>query len=82
MARNVLIIPVVLMVALVVVPVTEATERNGNSNCMTECYFDCTQIKIFSDDECKKECVLACTKYAIRKASLEQDDNKFFPLWI
>ncbi|KAL8457755.1 hypothetical protein ACS0TY_035574 [Phlomoides rotata] len=82
MVRNMMIITTALMVAAVVVPVTEAAERNGNMNCMTECYFDCTQIKIFSDEECKKECVPACAKYAIRKASLKEDDNKFFPLWI
>ncbi|KAL8457759.1 hypothetical protein ACS0TY_035578 [Phlomoides rotata] len=85
MARSGLIITAALVVALMVatvVPVTEAAERNDNMNCMAECYYDCTQIKIFSDDECKKECVLACAKYAIRKASLEEDDNKFVPLWI
>ncbi|KAL8497013.1 hypothetical protein ACS0TY_020629 [Phlomoides rotata] len=73
---------VALMVVATVVSVTEAAERNGNMNCMAECYFDCMQNKFFSDDECKKECVLACAKYAIRKATLEEDDNKFVPLWI
>ncbi|KAL8457756.1 hypothetical protein ACS0TY_035575 [Phlomoides rotata] len=82
MARNGLIIMAALMVALVVVPVTEAAERNGNVNCMTECYFDCTQIKIFSNDECRKECVHACAKDAIKKSSSEEDDSKFVPLWI
>lgn len=80
------VITIALMVALVVattvVPAIEAAERNGNTHCMTECYFDCTQIKIFSDDECKKECILSCARHAIRRASLEEDDNKFVPLWI
>lgn len=81
MARNGLI-PAALLVALVVVPARKAAERNGNNtHCVTECYFDCTQIKIFSKDEFKKECILACSGHAIRKTSKE-DCNKFFPWWI
>ncbi|KAL8457153.1 hypothetical protein ACS0TY_035120 [Phlomoides rotata] len=49
---------------------------------MVATVFDCMQINIFSNDECKKKCVLASAKYTIRKATLEEDDNKFVPLWI
>lgn len=40
------------------------------------------QIKIFSDGECKKDCALACAKFAIKKALREEEDAKFFPSWI
>lgn len=84
MARNGLITAALLVAIVVatVVPATKAAERNGNTHCMIECYFDCTEIKIFSEAECKKECTLACANHAIRKTTLQEDDNKFFPLWI
>ncbi|KAL7098882.1 hypothetical protein ACP275_09G046500 [Erythranthe tilingii] len=75
-------IMVALVAALVVAVVAQAAERNGNGHCMTECYFECMQIKIFNEGECKRECILACARHVIRKASMEEDDNKFFPLWI
>ncbi|KAL1540627.1 hypothetical protein AAHA92_24951 [Salvia divinorum] len=76
MARNGVI--AALLVALV--SVAEASER---SHCMGECYFDCTQTKIFTDGECKKDCVFACAKYGNAKKFRDQDDDtKFFPSWI
>ncbi|KAL6572195.1 hypothetical protein OROMI_013153 [Orobanche minor] len=77
-------VAVVMLVAAIMVAGTTAqvTEKNVNLQCMTECYFDCTQIKIFSASECKRECAVACARYFMRKAVEEEDDNKFVPLWI
>lgn len=78
------VIAAVIMVALVMIMAAEAVERNGNVHCMTECYFDCMQIKIFNEGECKRECILACARNVMRKAShdQEEDDSQFFPLWV
>ncbi|KAL3640750.1 hypothetical protein CASFOL_015718 [Castilleja foliolosa] len=72
---------VALLAALVIAPAAQAAERNGNLQCMTECYFECTQIKIFTERECKKDCVNACARFFMTKAD-EEDDTKFFPSWI
>lgn len=87
MARNGGLTAIALLVAVLVatmaLPTTiEAAERNGKTRCTTECYFECTQIKIFSEEECREECVLACARQDIKKASLEENVNKFIPLWI
>lgn len=75
-----------LLVALVAVATAaaavEAAERSGNAHCMAECYFDCSQIKIFSDEECKKECVFACAKNGGGRNSRKDYDTEFFPSWI
>lgn len=73
---------VTLVVAATAAVVAEAAERNGNSHCMAECYFDCSQIKIFSDEECKKECVFACVKNGVGRNSRKDYDAEFFPAWI
>ncbi|GER43687.1 plant thionin family protein [Striga asiatica] len=65
----------VLAAVLVAMAVAVVAEENVNMQCMRECYFDCTQIKIFSESECKKECVLGCARYFVRKAAEEDDDN-------
>ncbi|KAL6548827.1 hypothetical protein OROHE_008672 [Orobanche hederae] len=73
---------VMLLAALVVVAAAaQATEKLVNSRCMTDYYFDCIQIKIFNEGECKRECVVACARYLMKKRA-EEDDSQFFPLWI
>ncbi|KAG8377246.1 hypothetical protein BUALT_Bualt08G0008300 [Buddleja alternifolia] len=63
--------------------VAEAVERNSNLHCMPDCYFDCMQIKIFSEAECKRECILSCARNVLKKASEDNhDSNNFFPLSI
>lgn len=81
MARNGWIVVVaVLVVALIG---AEAAERNGNAYCMEDCYSECMQIRIFNEGECKKDCSIACAKYAMKKALREEEDYaKFFPSWI
>ncbi|KAL7154495.1 hypothetical protein ABFS83_03G005200 [Erythranthe nasuta] len=77
------VIVVALVAAMVVAMAAEAAERSGSMHCMTECYFECMQISIFNEGECKRECTIACAKQVtIRKASMEEDQNEFFPLWI
>ncbi|KZV40843.1 hypothetical protein F511_29195 [Dorcoceras hygrometricum] len=68
-------------VILLLVATQAAETPNINPHCMAECFFDCTQIKIFTDGECKRECVFACARHNIRKTS-EDDETKFFPPWI
>ncbi|KAH6831691.1 hypothetical protein C2S53_008624 [Perilla frutescens var. hirtella] len=85
MGRNCAIVSA-LMVALVVAMVSaaaDAKERNGNVHCMAECHTECMQIRIFNEDECKKDCALACARFAMKKALNEgADDIHFFPSWI
>ncbi|KAL3639354.1 hypothetical protein CASFOL_017261 [Castilleja foliolosa] len=81
MANTRLNLMIAIVVALVVAPVAQAAERNVDLHCMTECYFECNQIKIFSERECKKDCVNACARLFMTKAD-EEDDTKFVPLWI
>ena len=85
MARNG-VIAAVLVVGLMAAAAAVA-ERSGSAAayCMAECYFDCTPIKIFSDSECKRDCVFACAKYGNgngKKLRDQDDDYKFYPSWI
>ena len=50
-----------ILLMLVVVAV-QAQEGKVNGNCMSECYFQCMQIRIFTWSECRSKCVKACTK--------------------
>ncbi|KAL1547102.1 hypothetical protein AAHA92_23615 [Salvia divinorum] len=81
MARIGVIAAAVLVVAAAA---AAAAERSGGAaQCMAECYFDCAQIKIFSDGECKRDCVFACAKHGnVKKLRDQDDDYKFFPYWI
>lgn len=82
MARNGSI-ATVLVAALVVAVAVDAVERSVNSYCMEDCYNECMHIRIFNEGECKKDCSLACAKYAMKKAMREEEDYaKFFPSWI
>ncbi|KAG6400180.1 hypothetical protein SASPL_137005 [Salvia splendens] len=79
------VIAAMLVTLVAAAVVAEASERSGSgiAHCMGECYFDCTQTKIFTDGECKKDCVFACAKYGNAKKFRDQDDDtKFFPSWI
>ncbi|KAG8377247.1 hypothetical protein BUALT_Bualt08G0008400 [Buddleja alternifolia] len=69
-----------LVAALASVVVAEAAERNSNMHCMTECYFDCMEIKIFSEGECKRECILSCARNVLKQTSEDDDNNNFIQL--
>ncbi|KAL1540626.1 hypothetical protein AAHA92_24950 [Salvia divinorum] len=77
MARNG-VIAAVLMVALA------AAMASENTDCVSECYTECLQIKIFNEDYCNKECLFSCGGFALRNLSPQDDhdDSTFFPTWI
>lgn len=82
MIRKGVTLLVVILAAMAMAAAVDAAERRRNMHCMMECYPECMQIRVFNDFECKKECKLACAKFAIRKIMRESDDSKLFPLWI
>ncbi|KAG5530526.1 hypothetical protein RHGRI_025466 [Rhododendron griersonianum] len=55
-----------MMVAMFFVLATSVLAQEGNNNaganCMSECYYHCLQIKIFTLSECRRECIKACRK--------------------
>ncbi|KAK4428315.1 hypothetical protein Salat_1131100 [Sesamum alatum] len=50
--------------------------------CMVECNSECTQIKIFTKNECGRECKLACGKQLVSQEFGVGDENQFVPYWI
>ncbi|KAG5530525.1 hypothetical protein RHGRI_025465 [Rhododendron griersonianum] len=51
----------------------QAQDVKETTNCMSECYFQCMQVRVFTWNECKRECVNACGKPSYRAALLEDD---------
>ncbi|KAG6400181.1 hypothetical protein SASPL_137006 [Salvia splendens] len=49
-----------------------------NTACVSECYSECLQIKIFNEDYCNEECLFSCGGFALTNL----DDSTFFPSWI
>ncbi|KAL6981561.1 hypothetical protein U1Q18_023187, partial [Sarracenia purpurea var. burkii] len=52
----------VVAMLCVLVPLVQAQESKLHPNCMSECDFQCMQIKIFTWSECRSECTMACKK--------------------
>ena len=74
MGGNKVVVAVTAILFYALVAAAAQTGEGGNAmvKCTSDCYYECMQMRLFSWNECKKECALDC---GIDLSGMAEEDN-------